>query len=852
MHAWLSITFILLFFTFYKLWEMSNRLDALEAIIAKLTGAKKAVQQQGRAKRSAPSSVRVESGPGIFQQIAMWWGQLRQSPQFGLVIIVGVGAIALALAGVYLVKYSIEQGYLSPALRVGLAAFAGGGMVGLGEAIFKRANIVSEGLVAAGIAVLYGALYAAHQLYHFVPYQIAIGLMVGLTIVAVLLSIRHGPIVAFIGLLGGFAMPWLMVGLQPNAVVLFGYLFCLLLGLLVVQQQHGWGWLLPLATAASLIWAAVWLGMGIYDGSDQVIYWYVIGVVALQFLLIEERHYYIGEFDIDLVGAVRWATTIVGLVLLSFNAEVGGYTLSDWVYWAVISIGGFCIARLRLRYEPFAWFMMLATLLNIVLAVDPVFMSLLPGYKDNMVLFVCFGLSFTVIAYLLHFPWRLPEHRPVMWLWVSFGSALSYFVMAYLWDQDISFTNAQWGYMAALIAGLFGAFTYLKQVQYSGAHGVFRLLGLNEKNTLQASAERSVVALGMIIFLAFTCLLSLQREWVAIGLFSLVIVSVSLEYWLDAFTLRTATVLIAIVGALAIAVNVFLQATEIETLYLENYKNIPLLNNLWVDVFLPAILGLFAAWLRMWFYQSTGRVSKFLSYLSLAIIAMFVFAQAVLHIDLGHKVWNHQMVILSLLAYGVLLVAIGLRYQWVSVKNSGLAYAGFATLYVALLLVFNNPYFIPMSVGEKPFFNLILLSYGVAFVLFCLLRTLIKRLDYDTGKQILFGLSFVTAFLFATLQMRHLFWGEYIHDGFGFKLPELYGYSALWGVMSLAAIAWGVFKDVHLMRQFGMGLLTLTTAKVFLVDMSELTGLWRVVSLFGLGGSLIGLGYVYQRLILQR
>ena len=38
-------------------------------------------------------------------------------------------------------------------------------------------------------------------------------------------------------------------------------------------------------------------------------------------------------------------------------------------------------------------------------------------------------------------------------------------------------------------------------------------------------------------------------------------------------------------------------------------------------------------------------------------------------------------------------------------------------------------------------------------------------------------------------------------------------------------------------------------AKVFLFDMSELTGLYRALSFLGLGLCLIGIGYLYQRYV---
>jgi uncharacterized membrane protein len=47
-----------------------------------------------------------------------------------------------------------------------------------------------------------------------------------------------------------------------------------------------------------------------------------------------------------------------------------------------------------------------------------------------------------------------------------------------------------------------------------------------------------------------------------------------------------------------------------------------------------------------------------------------------------------------------------------------------------------------------------------------------------------------------------------------------------------------------------MAVVGLVCAKVFLVDMSDLAGLWRVLSFLGLGLALIGLGAVYRRFVL--
>ena len=46
--------------------------------------------------------------------------------------------------------------------------------------------------------------------------------------------------------------------------------------------------------------------------------------------------------------------------------------------------------------------------------------------------------------------------------------------------------------------------------------------------------------------------------------------------------------------------------------------------------------------------------------------------------------------------------------------------------------------------------------------------------------------------------------------------------------------------------------MTLTVAKVFLLDMSDLTGIYRALSFIGLGVVLIGIGLLYQRLLFAK
>jgi uncharacterized membrane protein len=100
-----------------------------------------------------------------------------------------------------------------------------------------------------------------------------------------------------------------------------------------------------------------------------------------------------------------------------------------------------------------------------------------------------------------------------------------------------------------------------------------------------------------------------------------------------------------------------------------------------------------------------------------------------------------------------------------------------------------------------------------------------------------------------TLEVRHVFDPRFAGDPSDADGVELYAYSAAWLLFGLALLALGIWRRVPALRHAGMIMVCLVVAKVFLIDMSGLTGLLRVFSFLGLGAALIGLGYSYRRFV---
>jgi uncharacterized membrane protein len=108
-------------------------------------------------------------------------------------------------------------------------------------------------------------------------------------------------------------------------------------------------------------------------------------------------------------------------------------------------------------------------------------------------------------------------------------------------------------------------------------------------------------------------------------------------------------------------------------------------------------------------------------------------------------------------------------------------------------------------------------------------------------------ISVAGLYLFATLEIRHLW-----HDGIRLNMPvkegELYTYSLVWLLLSVAIMSYGAYRNNHEAKKAGIITLLIVIAKAFFWDMRDLDGLWRVVSFLGLGLSLLGIAYLFNRL----
>jgi len=110
----------------------------------------------------------------------------------------------------------------------------------------------------------------------------------------------------------------------------------------------------------------------------------------------------------------------------------------------------------------------------------------------------------------------------------------------------------------------------------------------------------------------------------------------------------------------------------------------------------------------------------------------------------------------------------------------------------------------------------------------------------------------VLALMFLSLEVTRAFHGPVLTAGFTTDAEQQYTYSAVWLGFGVVLLLVGIAIGSKPARLASAAVVLLTVAKVFLVDMAGLTGVWRALSFIGLGLVLVGIGYLYQRLLFPR
>jgi uncharacterized membrane protein len=260
---------------------------------------------------------------------------------FGRKLPIWAGGATLAVAGFFVVKYSIDAGLLSPAIRVVLGFLFGFGLIGGAEVTHRlrdrvRDPRVPQALAGAGVATLYAAILVAANLYGLVGSTAAfIGLAV-VTVLAGLLSLRFGPASAVLGLVGGLAAPALVGAGPPNMPLLATYLALAVGGLCALGRTQRWWWLGAAALVGGFGWGLTLILAGVLDVTAALslgAYTLLIGI-GLPLLLTGGPS-----------ATLRWAGALAGCAQMAAIVATGDFTPLNWGLYGLISAAAVWLSR---------------------------------------------------------------------------------------------------------------------------------------------------------------------------------------------------------------------------------------------------------------------------------------------------------------------------------------------------------------------------------------------------------------------------------------------------------------------------------------------------------------------------
>jgi uncharacterized membrane protein len=168
---------------------------------------------------------------------------------------------------------------------------------------------------------------------------------------------------------------------------------------------------------------------------------------------------------------------------------------------------------------------------------------------------------------------------------------------------------------------------------------------------------------------------------------------------------------------------------------------------------------------------------------------------------------------------------------------------GIALAWGVLLLALN-----PMITGAQADVATLFAAYLAPA---CLAGLALERIADSEVRIGLGAYGVVAGLAWITLQIRQFFHPDAMAWSVApVEVAELWGWSGGWLVFGIGLMVQGIRTSHRLLRLTALGVVGLVCMKVFAIDMSGLTGLWRVLSFLGLGLALIGLGVVYRRFVL--
>ncbi|WP_371194812.1 DUF2339 domain-containing protein [Glaciecola sp. SC05] len=752
-----------------------------------------------------------------------------------------LGAVILAIGGVFLAKYSIESGLFPPQLRILLGAAFGIALVAIAEYLYRNPKryqinspVISAALASGGVITCFAMVLVAFDFYAYLSPTLAFGLLAAIALASAWLSLRLGPILAGIGVIGAYAVPALVSTGSNNVLMLLMYVSAVSFSAVWIHQivQKNWIWWLGLVGHFGWFLGAIILSTDVveYELLSTSLKYENIAVLTVFALLSSYLFVLLPVLGWDLKNRVTEALSFKQMLVprkehLGIILPIAGMVLYAllWpfnVQFIYVLIAFSVLLMLApLRHSAFDTWPFLAIIFTIFVYL------LMPeayDYSDNVFVFTG-GYLLAQISALIALVYafcmlKVFPQRPSFAL-LLVAAPLSLLSLSYALSDELA---------SGLLYPLYA-------IELGAVALVFAILALKETRALQ-KVSFLLLANGALA-LIFTMLMSASTLTLALAVQITLMAVFSKKY---ALTIPAWLYKIAM-----IAVMLRLTAAP----WLPEYANETLLGVHWTLLIFPLVFAV------LWFARKQlldHPIRPWFSGALLHLIALFVTTETSYFLtgeypDFGFLSFQQSV----LLAMNWL--ALGMLYLW---RSQFASTPGLYKVYAAGLLiavgylhldssVVNNPFFSLQSTGSHPIINYLIALWLIpAIILLGGIKWNLIGKQFTKPVQIISG---IMLFLYVNGVIRLTFNGLVSLNDAPILQAELYTYSIVWLVIAVGLIIFAKNGQHSNVNRLGFGILALVVLKAFLIDMANLEGLYRALSFIGLGLSLVGIGWLFQR-----
>nr|WP_319556919.1 DUF2339 domain-containing protein [uncultured Vibrio sp.] len=748
--------------------------------------------------------------------------------------LVWVGALAMLIGGGYLVQVIGSHIEFSPIMRVTFAFTLSFAMIAAGEWFHrkeqrsperaKRAQgftYVPAAITGTGLTGVYCTVIFAFVVYQMLTPSVSLLILAAAAFSSLALSLRQGPLMAVLGLIGGYTAPLWISGADPDYFLLAGYISAISVASTLLMLKVRSAWIAPCSSIPHTLWMLVLIESIPTESLFSWVYVYLSLTLYLVYALprlgwtLNPRYRHCQN---------KWTNppviTSLAIVLLTFSAitRMPELNVFQMAYCYILLVATIWLPALRKGWSTRVFLPSVLVSATAILVVSVAFDTLYMSQSESSIL-LALALSIIFIALRNYIQGLNDRSSITSVLLLALAPSMTLIVLFYAHEFMYSYAW-YWTFFTALIAV---CYVYLS----------LRLRRL----AYECSAVVHAIAAGC----AFVWL---SNTWLTTAI-SVQVAIMALQ--IQAGYFRPASWAVKIMmGALVVRLTLLP--------FIPQWQPIETGHWAWAILsYLPALIIL--AYARSVLLKVDSDIANWFEGAFLHVFLMALFTQTNYWLT-GQYGYLGHIDFTSLVVFANQALVMGLVYSYRSQFAQQLTqvYQVYSYLlwgaFVLMLLILNtieSPLNVDnVSAQAIPLFNM--LSLGWLLPASILIITVVKRWNtLSIHRHVVSSIGFTLTAVWLGMSIRQFWQTSSMTLYQPTSMAELFSYSVA-GLVVGGLLTWtGVIRKTMSVQRIGLIILACVALKVFIWDVRSLDGFWRAISFLGLGASLVALGWLFQK-----